>query len=76
MLSFEYDAKNGTLEIFFDEEGKSLLLTSIEKVVRPGDHDHLMTPSWSGYELSEEVHHEKNTLINMVTLGMPQPKNE
>lgn len=75
MLSFEYNAKDGTLEIFFDAEGKAQLLTSIERIAKPGDHEHLMTPAWSGYELSEEVHREANTLINMVTLGIPQKKD-
>ena len=72
MLSFEYNSKDGTLEIFFDAEGKAQLIASLESIVKPGDHDHLMTPAWSGYELSEEVHREGNTPIHMVTLGIPR----
>ncbi len=76
MLSFEYDAKSGVLEIFFDTEGKDQLLRSIEGIVKPGDHDHLMTPAWSGHELSGEIHGGSSTLINMVTLGMPRKQDE
>ena len=72
MLSFEYDSKNNTLEIFFDADGKARLLASLERLVKPGDHEHLMTPSWSGSELSEERHGAENTLIHMVTLGVPK----
>ena len=70
MLSFEYDSKNNTLEIFFDTDGKAHLLASLQRLVKPGDHEHLMTPFWSGSELSEELHGAEKTLIHMVTLGV------
>ncbi len=75
MLSFEYNTKNDTLEVFFDVEGKAQLIKLIERIAKPGDHDHLMTPSWSGHELSAVVHTEGNTLINMVTFGMPKKRD-
>jgi hypothetical protein len=72
MLTFEYNPRAGTIEVFFDEEGKALLLKSIASIDNPGDHEHLMTPAWSGWELSGEIQGEGNTLINMVTFGMPR----
>ena len=69
-LSFEITADN-TIEIFFDSEGRDLLVRSLQKIKRPGDHDHLMTPSWSGHELSESAH-GTNKLVHKVTLGIPR----
>jgi hypothetical protein len=69
-LSFEL-TKEGTLEVFFDVEGRNLLIRSLQRMQEPGDHDHLMTPAWGSHELSEETHHD-NRLIHMVTLGIPR----
>ena len=72
MLTFEYNDSDGTLEVFFDAEGKELLVGVLQKIKEPGDHNHLMTPAWSGYELSEELQGVGNILINMVTIGIPR----
>ena len=69
-LSFEL-TKDCTLEIFFDVEGRDMLIRSLQKLKQAGDHDHLMTPAWGSHELSESPH-EDNRLIHMVTLGIPR----
>lgn len=78
-LSFELvkDTKEPVLEIYVDQEGISLLKTIIEKIeLHTGPwHEHLMTPSWSGNELTEEIMGEGNTLVHQVTISlMPEEK--
>ena len=69
MLTFEYQ-KDGIVNVFMDEEGRDLLLSTLNSFKKPGDHDHLMTPSWSGWELDEERHNEANLLIHQVNIGL------
>ena len=70
MLSFEYNPKSDTLDIFFDLDGRDRLVASLLKINVPGDHDHLMTSSWGGDELTETVHSPDNVPVHMVTIGM------
>lgn len=72
MLTFEYDEKTKTIEIFIDNIGRDRLIGILKKINIPGDHDHLMTPSWSGDELSEDLNNNKNIVIHMVTIGIPK----
>ena len=76
MLTFEYNENDATLEVFFDAQGRRQLISVLERIQAPGDHEHLMTPSWSGYELSEKVHSKDNKYLNMVTLGMPHKSGD
>ena len=78
-LSFELvkDTQVPVLEVFVDREGISLLKAVIEKIERHNGpwHEHLMTPSWSGNELTEVIMGEGNTLVNQVTISlMPEEK--
>jgi len=72
MLTFEWDEKKQTLEVFLDKEGRDQLIGVLRNLQKTGDHDHLMTPAWSGNELDEEPHNPDAVLINMVTIGMPR----
>ena len=53
------------VEIFFDEEGLELLEYKLRQL-RLGqgpDHEHLMTPSWAGNELTEEKQGECRSIL-------------
>jgi hypothetical protein len=70
LLSFEYNQK-GVIEIFMDELGRDFLvktLQSLSTIDSDIAHDHLMTPSWAGTELTEELQNPANELINKVTV--------
>ncbi len=69
-LTFELSDDNLVLNIFGNEEGLKSLISSIEKVIKYNDHDHLMTPSWAGYELSEEPQGENTKILNKVTIAI------
>lgn len=62
--------EGGVAEVYLDEEGLDLLVDRLEKLrehARPG-HDHLMTPSWVGTELTEGKQGAHNELVHMLTL--------
>lgn len=72
ILTFE--AKKGVdqeIEIYFDEEGLDLLIKKLQmlKKQKSPAHDHLMTPSWAGIELTENIQGKGNSIINKVSLG-------
>lgn len=71
MLTFEY-TESGTLEIYFDLDGRNLLLNSLRNIQEPGDHDHLFSPAYGSHELSEQVRGGGNQVIHMVTMGIPR----
>lgn len=57
LLSFEID-EDQTLKIHGDEKGLRNLCEMLDKLIKNTNdgcfnHDHLMTPQWAGYELSE-----------------------
>lgn len=71
MLSFEVDENGEVLKIHGDEKGLRSLSELINKLLsntKEGyfNHDHLMTPSWGGHELSEENMGDK--VINHVKI--------
>lgn len=59
------------VEIFLDQEGLDYFIREVQRLRQPGDHFHMMTPSWGMDDLSEErqinesilAHHLKITLI-------------
>jgi hypothetical protein len=70
LLTFEYN-RHGVVEIFMDEDGREELVKSLQRLSTKNaeiDHDHLMTPSWAGTELTEESQNPANELINKVTV--------
>ena len=61
----------GVVDIYMDEEGRKLLIDSLQRLQRTGsraDHDHLMTPAWSGTELSEEKHNQDSELVHQLNI--------
>ncbi len=66
LLTVEYNP-DGIVEVFMDEEGREALLFYLKRL-STGNHDHLMTPSWAGTELTEDPQNPKNKLINKVNL--------
>lgn len=73
-LTFELSSDNLQLMVFGNKEGLESLINSIEKVIKYNDHDHLMTPSWAGYELSEEPQGENTQIMNKVTITIIKDK--
>ncbi len=67
LLTFEL-VGDGELEIHGDAEGLRSLIRSLTRVVETGEHDHLMTPTWGGVELSEEPQRVGAKLVNKVTI--------
>lgn len=68
LLAFEIAASGDELEIHGSESGISELISILNRVVETKGHEHLMTPSWGGTELSEERQGGKSVLINKVTI--------
>ena len=69
MIVFEFNKKDEQLEIHgtsVDLQSLSSILSNLAK--RAGDHEHLMTPSWSGDELGENLVDKKDQLINHVKI--------
>lgn len=59
LLSFEMDDDKEVLKIHGDEQGLRKLSDLLNRLIvntKEGhfNHDHLMTPEWAGYELSEK----------------------
>jgi immunity protein 32 of polymorphic toxin system len=67
LLTFEV-VGDGELEIHGNAEGLRSLIKSLTRVLETGQHDHLMTPSWGGTELSEEPQKVGSKLVNKVTI--------
>jgi hypothetical protein len=61
--------ENATIAICFDDEGLELLISKLVKLRGRADHDHLMTPSWAGNELTEEkLGGDRYELVNHLRL--------
>ncbi len=68
LLTVEYNSKQEAVEIYCDREGIDFLIDGLNLLRQRGGHDHLMTESWGGYELSEEKQGAENELINHLRL--------
>ena len=68
ILTFELTSDKEQLEIHGNRMGIQELINLLSRVVDTSSHDHLMTPSWGGNELTEEKQGESNNLINKVTV--------
>ena len=44
---------DGIVEVVCDRDGLTLLIKRLQLLLSRGGHEHLMTPSWSGNELTE-----------------------
>ena len=62
--------EHSVAEVHLDEEGLDLLVERLSKLRRhqEPEHDHLMTPSWAGTELTEDKQGAENDLIHMLTV--------
>ena len=72
ILSLELNADCDKVEFYFDREGLTKFRQELEKIdLQVGSetaHVHLMTREWGGDELTSEIMHEGNTLINHLKL--------
>jgi hypothetical protein len=53
-IKFLKQTKPSEVALCFDEEGLAFLIKKLSCLRGEVDHVHLMTPSWSGNELTEE----------------------
>jgi len=68
-------AGRDSIEIHANEPGLQDLIEILLKLknslpVKSSEHEHLMTPSWGGMELTEEKQSKDSTLINKVTIHL------
>lgn len=68
ILTFELSADGDELEIHGDITGLKDLSRVIQRAIDAHEHEHLMTPSWGGNELTEECQGKSSRLINKVTI--------
>ncbi len=68
LLTFELSADGDHLEIHGDVAGLRELSKILERAIETRQHEHLMTPSWGGNELTEEVQGVGSRLLNKVTI--------
>ena len=68
VLTVKWDSAGQELDVLCDDKGIELLINRLQILQRHGGHDHLMTESWSGNELTEQPHREGEILINHVRL--------
>jgi hypothetical protein len=68
LLTFELDKEFEQIDVHFDEVGLEQLILILQNLRGVSDHDHMMTPSWGGDQLSDEPQSDQTKLINKVTL--------
>ncbi len=79
LLTFEYEKSSpgvleksspGVLHIHLNPEGAQEMIEIFQRLLRSGlnEHDHLMTPSWGGTELTEDKQDDATTLVNQVNV--------
>jgi len=68
LLTIEYQPDN-SIEITVDADGLATLLAHLTSLV-PGDHVHLLTPSWGGEELTEVFPRPELEPIHKVTIQL------
>ncbi|UTW45363.1 immunity protein 32 [bacterium SCSIO 12696] len=68
LLSFELSQDGDELSIHFDDLGLNNLISVLLQIKEKAGHEHLMTPSWGGNELSEDRQSEESRLLNRITL--------
>lgn len=68
LLSFELSKDSNELDVHCDDAGLEKLLSILSQLKGKMKHEHLMTPSWGGSELSEALQAEDSQLLNKVTI--------
>lgn len=70
MINIEFD-KKGELKILIDADGANKLREYLTKLIEKKDtHYHLMTPSWGGNDLDEEIIDKNSELVNQVLIQL------
>ena len=69
LLTVEYknDSNNvsqGEIEIYCDKEGLDKLIKKLQSIKQNGGHEHFMTPSWAGTELTESKQGKDTFLLH------------
>jgi len=59
---------DGIVEVVCDRDGLTLLIKRLQLLLSRGGHEHLMTPSWSGNELTEMNTGPDEILANQVNI--------
>lgn len=67
ILTFELSEDGDELDIHCDEQGLNMLIQSLHRLSNANQHEHLLSPSWGGSQLSEEKQSEQSKLINKIT---------
>lgn len=75
VFTTEYNKKDGIVEIYCDKEGLEFLIQRLFTLKKNGGHEHLMTPSWSGNELTETKQAVDNELINHLCIILKPEKS-
>lgn len=73
-LTFEYGPAN-VLEITLDPDGLEELKEVLARLT-VGDHEHLFTPSWGGYPLTEDFPNPDLEPIHQVTISLDEPRSD
>lgn len=68
LLSFEISEDGDELSIHCDDMGLENFLSVLSQIKGKVSHEHLMTPSWGGNELSEDPQSEDGLFLNKVTI--------
>ncbi|PJZ65557.1 hypothetical protein CH371_11490 [Leptospira wolffii] len=68
LLTFELSPERDLLDIHCDAAGLEQLILTLSRLRNKRDHEHLMTPSFGGNELSEDVQSNGSHLLHMVTI--------
>lgn len=64
--------KDAEVEIFVDEDSLDLLIARLGLLKKNKDHEHFMTPSWAGNELTEEKVSSGELLNCLKIIYVPQ----
>jgi len=69
-LTFEISQDDDVVEIHVDREGIKALINKLELLQRieGNEHEHLMTASWGGSELTEDLQGRSNKLVHHVKM--------
>jgi hypothetical protein len=69
-LTFETTPSEKEMAIFCDAEGLDSLITQLQILKQHKGHVHLMTPSWSGNELTENKQVPENRLLHHIRITL------
>ena len=68
LLTFELSEDGQELDVHADSAGIAMLMKVLSGLQSATGHEHLMSPSWGGAELSENAQGVHTQLLNKVTI--------